>query len=101
MGNHFHCGRLRINSQREQQNPMSVDPDPVVSEIPGVIAKGRSNTPTETSMTVNGRDGVVTITQTARKPQARDVDVRSKLSLAEARQLRDELEAKIEGAEER
>jgi hypothetical protein len=77
---------------------MSTENHPLISESTGLIAKGKRNMPTETTVELSEQRGTITLSQTARKPAAHDLTVTSKLSLDEARALRDELTTQIAAA---
>lgn len=79
---------------------MSIRKQALIEEAPGVVGNGKSHTNTKTDITVSARSDVITLKMLARKPAAHDTEVVSKLSLEEARDLRDELQKQIEARED-
>lgn len=74
---------------------MSYEAQATIPNAPGQIQKGRSNVKTTTTVDVGVGGGTIKLAVTGQKPAARDVTLRSTMSLAEARALRNELDAAI------
>jgi len=77
---------------------MSLREQPVIVDVPALIVKGKSNTPTEATVDVGRSQDVVTLSQVARKPAAHDTEITSRLTVEDARELRDQLSEMIERA---
>jgi len=75
---------------------MSLREEPVIIDVPALIKKGRTNTPTESSVNVGRKQDVIMLSQTARKPAAHDPEIASRLSVDDARELRDKLSTMID-----
>lgn len=79
---------------------MSLRDRPVLSDVPTLIKKGNSNTPTEAAVDVDRSADMVVLSQVARKRAAHDVEIASRLTVADARDLRAELDELIKRAEQ-
>ena len=74
---------------------MSYESQATIPNAPGLIRKGQANTRTTTNVGVGLGADVIKLWITGEKTAARDVTLRSTLSIAEARALRDELDDAI------